>query len=167
MTSILIIGGARSGKSRHAVALAEQRAKNPVLIATAIAVDEEMEQRIVRHRNERGVHWTTLEEPLELARTIAEQAPGTTVVVDCLTMWLSNLMHEGLDFETHVDRLLETIGETAANLILVSNEVGLGIVPATPLGRGFRDEQGRLNQRIAALADQVFFLAAGLPLALK
>lgn len=165
--TIFVLGGARSGKSRHAMAVAEEMSADPVLIATAVAVDEEMEQRIAHHRRERGPCWTTVEEPLDLAGAIAKQASGETVVVDCLTMWLSNLMHEGRECAGNVDKLLEAIRETPADLVLVSNEVGLGIVPDTPLGRRFRDEQGRLNQSIAKTADQVILLTAGLPLLLK
>ncbi|MDE0510090.1 MAG: bifunctional adenosylcobinamide kinase/adenosylcobinamide-phosphate guanylyltransferase [Gammaproteobacteria bacterium] len=165
--SILILGGARSGKSRHAMRLAEEKANSPVLIATAIAGDQEMRLRIARHRRDRGANWTTVEEPLELAGAIASHAPGNVVVVDCLTLWLSNLLHEERDCEAEVNRLLKAVEDSTAELILVSNEVGLGIVPATSLGRKFRDEQGSLNQRLAEVAGEVVFLAAGLPLPLK
>ncbi len=165
--SILILGGARSGKSRHAMRLAEEKAENPVLIATAVAGDGEMRQRIARHRRDRGANWTTVEEPLELAAAIERRAPGTVAVVDCLTLWMSNLLHEERDCEAEVKRLLEVVENSPSELILVSNEVGLGIVPATRLGRRFRDEQGSLNQRLAEVAGEVVFLAAGLPLPLK
>lgn len=164
---VLILGGARSGKSRHAMRLAEERAENPVLIATAEAGDDEMRQRIARHRRERGAHWTTVEEPLELAAAIAARKTGDVAVVDCLTLWLSNLMREERDCEAEVERLLAAVRDSPGELILVSNEVGLGVVPATPLGRGFRDEQGRLNQRIAESVDEVILLVAGLPMTLK
>ncbi len=165
--TVLILGGARSGKSRHAMKLAEEKSKNPVLIATAVPGDKEMRQRIARHRRDRGAHWTTVEAPLELAAAIAELAPADVAVVDCLTLWLSNLLHEEGGCEIKVDQLLAAVGDSPAELILVTNEVGLGIVPATPLGREFRDEQGILNQRLAAIAGEVIFLAAGLPLRLK
>ena len=165
--TVLILGGARSGKSRHAMKLAEEKSKNPVLIATAVPGDKEMRQRIARHRRDRGAHWTTVEAPLELAAAIAELAPADVAVVDCLTLWLSNLLHEEGDCGIKVDQLLAAVGDSPAELILVTNEVGLGIVPATPLGREFRDEQGILNQRLAAIAGEVIFLAAGLPLRLK
>ncbi len=167
MTAILILGGARSGKSRHAMLLAERMTSHPVLIATAIAGDEEMQQRIARHRSERGAHWTTVETPLAVGEAIAKLSVGETAVVDCLTFWLFNTMQEQEHLETEVARLIDAIDKSPANLILVSNEVGLGVVPATTAGRDFRDEQGRLNQRLADMVDQVIFLAAGLPLTLK
>ncbi len=167
MTTTLILGGARSGKSRHAARLARQMAEHPLLIATAVAGDGEMRRRIARHREERGARWTVVEAPLALAEAIAGLEADAVAVVDCLTLWLSNLLHEGRDAGSESSRLLAAIGASPARLILVSNEVGLGIVPATPLGRSFRDEQGRLNQRVAEAADRVILLAAGLPLALK
>ena len=167
MTATLVLGGARSGKSSHAMRLAEALAARPLLIATAEAGDGEMRQRIARHREERGAHWRVVEAPLALAEAIAELEADAVTVVDCLTLWLSNLLHEGRDAESESSRLLAAIDASPARLILVSNEVGLGIVPATPLGRSFRDEQGRLNQRVAEVADRVILLAAGLPLVLK
>jgi len=167
MTAILILGGARSGKSGHAMMLAEQKTSRPVFIATAVAEDAEMGQRIDRHRRERGAHWTTVEAPFDLAGAIAGLTANDTAVVDCLTLWLSNAMRENQDPAAEIADLLQAVGDSPARLILVSNEVGLGIVPATPLGRDFRDEQGRLNQRLAEIADQVILLAAGLPLILK
>jgi len=167
VTATFLLGGARSGKSRHAVRLAQQMAENPLLIATAVAGDGEMRQRIARHREERGAHWRVVEAPLDLAEAIAGLEADAVAVVDCLTLWLSNLLHEGRDAESESSRLLAAIDASPARLILVSNEVGLGIVPATPLGRSFRDEQGRLNQRVAEIADRVILLAAGLPLVLK
>lgn len=167
MTATLILGGARSGKSRYALRMAEGMTERPVFIATAVAEDDEMRRRIDRHRRERGAHWTTVEAPFELAGAIARLTVNDTAVVDCLTLWLSNAMRENQDPAAKIADLLEAVVDSPARLILVSNEVGLGIVPATPLGRDFRDEQGRLNQRLAELADQVVFLAAGLPLILK
>ena len=167
MTAILILGGARSGKSGHAMMLAEQKTSRPVFIATAVAEDDEMRRRIDRHRSERGAHWTTLEAPFDLAKAIARLTANDTAIVDCLTLWLSNVMRENQDPAAKIADLLDAVGDSPARLILVSNEVGLGIVPATPLGRDFRDEQGRLNQRLAEISDQVIFLAAGLPLTLK
>ena len=142
-------------------------AENPLLIATAVAGDGEMRQRIARHREERGAHWRVVEAPLDLAEAIAGLEADAVAVVDCLTLWLSNLLHERRDAGEESSRLLAAIDASPARLILVSNEVGLGIVPATPLGRSFRDEQGRLNQRVAEVADRVILLAAGLPLVLK
>ncbi len=167
MTATFLLGGARSGKSRHAVRLAQRMAENPLLIATAVAADGEMRQRIARHREERGARWRVVEAPLDLAEAIAGLEADAVAVVDCLTLWLSNLLHERRDAGEESSRLLAAIDSSPARLILVSNEVGLGIVPATPLGRSFRDEQGRLNQRVAEVADRVILLAAGLPLVLK
>ena len=142
-------------------------AENPLLIATAVAGDGEMRRRIARHREERGAHWRVVEAPLDLAEAIAGLEADAVAVVDCLTLWLSNLLHERRDAGEESSRLLAAIDASPARLILVSNEVGLGIVPATPLGRSFRDEQGRLNQCVAEIADRVILLAAGLPLVLK
>lgn len=176
----LILGGARSGKSR----LAEQRAAadgRPVtVIATAQALDAEMAARITRHRADRPAHWHTVEAPQALAATLVrEAAPDRLLVVDCLTLWLANLM-EGAEhlaephdarhlprFNPERDALLATLPTLPGRILLVANEVGLGLVPETPLGRLFRDEAGRLNQAVAALARRVTFVAAGLPLELK
>ncbi|MEM6707664.1 MAG: bifunctional adenosylcobinamide kinase/adenosylcobinamide-phosphate guanylyltransferase [Pseudomonadota bacterium] len=167
MASTLIIGGARSGKSRRALHLAEAAASQRVFVATAEAFDEEMAARIERHRTERGPGWTTREAPLELPGAIRESLqPGQVVVVDCLTLWLSNLMHAERSIPDATRALLAVISQPG-ELILVSNEVGLGLVPETPLGRAFRDHQGRLNQQVAKVCDRVEFVAAGLPLVLK
>lgn len=165
--SFLILGGARSGKTRRALTLAEEM-PSPVYIATAEARDMEMSERIAHHRAERGPRWRTVEEPLALAETIRREAgEGRGLLVDCLTLWLSNLMEHGRDLDAETTALKEAIAACPCRLILVSNEVGLGLVPETPLGRAFRDAQGRLNQAIAASADSVEFVAAGLPLRLK
>ena len=136
-------------------------------VATAEARDEEMRERIERHKRERGLEWRTLEIPLDLAPALAGVGP-TPVLVDCLTLWLSNVLLADRNLDEAVragwSRLLQLV---PGPLVVVSNEVGLGIVPETPLGRTFRDAQGRLNQRVAAIADRVVFLAAGLPLTLK
>ena len=164
----LVLGGARSGKSRHAEALAESSGLRLVYVATAEARDREMMDRIARHRARRDGRWTTLEAPLELAATLAtEAAPDRVVLVDCLTLWLSNVLLAGRAVDAEADRLVAALRGLAGAAILVSNEVGLGIVPDNELARAFRDHQGRLNQRIAALAARVDFLAAGLPLRLK
>lgn len=127
-----------------------------------------MTARIARHKDERGPGWTTIEAPLDLVRTLGELNTETEVcVVDCLTLWLSNLMHHGRDLETETAQLCKTIAALPVPIILVSNEVGLGIVPETQLGRAFRDAQGRLNQAVAAICDRVEFIAAGLPITLK
>lgn len=168
METYFILGGARSGKSARAQALAETLAPARCYIATAEPFDAEMRARIARHQAERGAGWTTLDAPLALSAAIAaETAPGRVCLVDCLTLWLSNLMHYEHDVESAAARLAEAVAAARGPLILVSNEVGLGLVPETPLGRRFRDAQGRLNQRIAAICAHVEFLAAGLPLKLK
>ncbi|MBX9991008.1 bifunctional adenosylcobinamide kinase/adenosylcobinamide-phosphate guanylyltransferase [Phreatobacter oligotrophus] len=165
----LVLGGARSGKSAHAERLALGAGGEPVYIATAEAHDEEMAERIARHRADRqGRGWTTVEEPLDLAGAIGREArPGRSLLVDCLTLWLSNVMLAGRDPADAQAALVMALGGAVAPVVLVSNEVGLGLVPETPLGRAFRDAQGRLNQAIAARADRVVFVAAGLPLTLK
>ena len=161
----LILGGARSGKSARALALAPAP---HVFIATAEALDGEMQGRIAHHRAERGEDWGLVEEPLELAGAVrANAADGTTLVVECLTLWLSNLIHRERDPEAEIGRLIEALASAPGRVVLVSNEVGMGLAPMTALGRDFRDAQGRLNQRIAAVADHVEFIAAGLPVVLK
>jgi len=162
----LILGGARSGKSARALALAGSPPH--VFIATAQALDGEMAGRIAQHRAERGDSWRLVEEPLDLVGTIrANAAEGTTLLVDCLTLWLSNLMHHGRDVEAETHALADVLAVVPCRVVLVSNEVGMGLAPTNALGREFRDAQGRLNQRIAAVADHVEFVAAGLPLVLK
>ncbi|CAA7621279.1 bifunctional adenosylcobinamide kinase/adenosylcobinamide-phosphate guanylyltransferase [Magnetospirillum sp. SS-4] len=162
----LVLGGARSGKSVHAEALLDGR---PALyLATGQALDGEMAERIDRHRRRRGPTWSTLEEPLELAETLERVArPDRPVLVDCLTLWLSNLMQAGRDVERALGQLCEILAEPAGPVVLVSNEVGLGLVPDNRLAREFRDHQGRVNQRVAAICRKVVFVAAGLPLVLK
>lgn len=169
----LVLGGARSGKSSHAERLvtASLHGAPPqaaVYVATAQAGDVEMATRIVAHRTRRGSHWTTIEEPLRLDEALVSAgAHGRPVLVDCLTLWLSNVMLGGGDVDEATDDLLRTLDELAVPVVFVSNEVGLGIVPDTPLGRTFRDAQGRLNMRIAERADRVILMTAGLPLTLK
>lgn len=164
----LVLGGARSGKSRTALQLTEASSDTRIFIATAQAYDDEMKERIARHRLERDASWQTREAPLDLVEAIrANAGSGRAVLVDCLTLWLSNLILDGRNPAQETDRLVETVKNAEGPLVLVSNEVGQGIVPATPLGRTFRDEQGRLNQRIAEACDAVVFVAAGCPLLLK
>ena len=166
--SLLVLGGARSGKSAYAQSLAETCASERLYLATAAAGDEEMAARIARHRADRGQGWTTLEEPLEVASALAAEArPGRVVVVDCLTLWLSNLMLAGREPAAAIAGLARAIGDLAGPVILVSNEVGLGIVPEHRLGREFRDWQGRANREIAQACDAAVFIAAGLPVQLK
>ena len=162
----LVLGGARSGKSGYAESLFDTRSEPPVYIATAQAFDYEMQERIAAHRQRRGGQWKTVEAPLDLADALAE-AQDVPVLVDCLTLWLSNLLLGEHDIEAASAALEAALAARTARSVLVSNEVGMGIVPETALGRAFRDHQGTLNQRIAGAADQVVFVAAGLPLVLK
>lgn len=159
----LILGGARSGKSARALSLATPPR---AFVATAKASDGEMADRIARHQEERGADWELIEAPLDLA-SVVRGAGGKTLLIDCLTLWLSNLMAAGREPEAETFALIAALGEAESPVILVSNEIGLGLVPMEPLSRRFRDEQGRLNQRIAAAATRVEFIAAGLPLRLK
>jgi adenosylcobinamide kinase/adenosylcobinamide-phosphate guanylyltransferase len=164
----LILGGARSGKSRHAERLVERAADRATYCATAEAGDTEMADRIAAHRARRGRAWSTVEAPLALADAIRVQSRADRpMLVDCLTLWLTNLMLAGREIEAEVAALAVALRDAPGPVVLVANEVGLGLVPETPLGRRFRDEAGRLNQEIAALADRVVFVAAGLPLVLK
>ena len=169
----LVLGGARSGKSRYAEALIEAAGVPSALyIATAEALDAEMAERIRRHRARRaaahGVAWETVEEPIHLARRLAGLAqPGRPILVECLTLWLTNLMLAGRDIAAEMDALAATLSTLAGPVVLVTNEVGLGIVPENALARAFRDHAGELNQAVAAIAERVVLLAAGLPLVLK
>jgi adenosylcobinamide kinase / adenosylcobinamide-phosphate guanylyltransferase len=162
----LVLGGARSGKSRHAEGLIAALPPPWTYVATAEAGDEEMAARIKSHRERRGAQWRTIEAPRELAKALAACGDGP-VLVDCLTLWLSNLMLAEANVEEETVQLEETLAATKGPLVLVANEVGSGIVPGYPLGRRFRDMQGILNQRIAARAERVILMVAGLPLALK
>ena len=164
----LILGGARSGKSRFAEDLAVAIGLARVYVATAEAYDDEMRDRIAQHRARRDSDWTTVDAPLDLAAALDSSAEaGRVVLVDCLTLWLSNVMLAAHDVDAALDGLLVALGRLTGPAILVSNEVGSGIVPDTRLGRDFRDHQGRLNQRVAAVADRVTLVVAGLPLDLK
>ncbi len=163
----LVLGGARSGKSRRALALLPRHAcERRVFVATAEPSDDEMRERILRHREERGADWELVEAPVDIAAPIAG-AGGEGVLVDCLTLWLSNLMHRGASVEDETARLLDALFAGEGSVVLVSNELGLGLVPETPLGRAFRDEQGRLNQRLAAACGRVEFVVAGLSMVVK
>ena len=166
-----VLGGARSGKSAYAQRTAEAVAAaarcTPVLIATAEALDDEMAARVAAHRRERGTHWKTIEVPVALPQAIKDLPPRSCVVVDCLTLWLSNLLLRDSAIDSAVDDLIAALTGASGDLWLVSNEVGLGLVPETPLGRAFRDAAGRLHQRLAAAADEVTLLVAGIPLIVK
>lgn len=182
MTRSLILGGARSGKSAYAERLASESGKEVIYIATASAGDSEMAARIEHHRKQRPAHWTTVEEGLSLASALRTwRAPQRVVLVDCLTLWLTNLLFsDGTEYPDvgaltlpdrfHAERtaLLDEIARHEAGaIIFVSNEVGMGIVPYGAVSRAFADEAGRLNQAVAAVCDHVAFVAAGLPLTLK
>lgn len=176
--SLLVLGGARSGKSRHAQAAAEAVAPEAgagkeagarlVFIATAQAFDEEMTERIARHRADRGAAWVTCEAPIDLVGAIRrEDRAGTVILVDCLTLWTSNLLLQQMDVAAATDALVAQLARIDARVILVSNEVGYGIVPDNRLARLFRDAAGTLNQRVAAAVSQVDLVIAGLPMRVK
>jgi len=167
MPIILITGGARSGKSTRAEARAQAFPGQPVYIATAEALDAEMSERIAQHRARRGSEWFEHETPLALVEALDETDGGGARLVDCLTLWLSNLMHAQRDWEKETARLAETLGRQERPVVLVTNEVGLGIVPDNALARRFRDAAGRMNQMIAQVADEVEFVVAGLPMRVK
>ena len=168
MRTLLVLGGARSGKSRHAQTRAEAESGALVYVATAQPFDDEMAERIARHRVDRGPRWRTIEAPLDLATTImAETRPDAVLLIDCLTLWASNLIFAERDAAEATAALVAAIGATRGPLILVSNEVGLGIVPDNALARRFRDVAGTINQAVAAAVDEAVFLAAGLPIRLK
>lgn len=171
MSAILVLGGARSGKSAYALrragALAADTNGRLVMIATAQAFDAEMRDRIDRHRAERDERWTTIEAPIELGAVIATLGANDVAVVDCLTLWLSNLMAAEIDVEAEAAALAVAIAACPGTLLLVSNEVGWGIVPDNALARRFRDEAGRLHQQLAAMAREAVLVVAGLALPLK
>ncbi len=164
-----MLGGARSGKSRMAEQIVEASSLARFYLATAEAGDEEMRARIAGHRARRDAAWQTLETPLDLATALAETArPDRAILVDCLTLWLSNvLLANEADVEERAEALVSTLKTLPGLIVVVSNEVGLGLVPDNALGRSFRDAQGRLNQSVAEICETVIFVAAGLPLALK
>lgn len=165
--STLVLGGARSGKSRYAEGLVET-AGGGTYVATAEAGDAEMATRIRAHRDRRGPSWTTIEAPLDLVEALHRaDAAGRPVLVDCLTLWLTNLMLAERDVEAEAERLAAALPCLHMPIVLVTNEVGLGIVPENALARRFRDLAGQANQRLAATVERVVFVAAGLPLALK
>ena len=163
----LVLGGARSGKSALAERLLTAEPGPWGYIATAQPYDDEMRERIAQHQARRAAGWLTFEAPTVLGDVLEQKAATMPVLVDCLTLWLSNLMLGGHDIAAATEMLVQTLSRRTLPCILVSNEVGLGIVPDNALARAFRDEAGRLNQRLAGEADRVLFVAAGLPLTLK
>jgi adenosylcobinamide kinase / adenosylcobinamide-phosphate guanylyltransferase len=167
MAVVMITGGARSGKSRRAEARARSFPGRPVYIATAEPLDGEMEERIARHRARRGDDWIEREAPLDLVQALTDTDGGGARLVDCLTLWLSNLLHAGRDWSREAALLAAALGRQQSPVVLVTNEVGLGIVPDNALARTFRDAAGLLNQTIAEVADEVEFVVAGLPMKVK
>lgn len=163
----LVVGGARSGKSAFAERLITASARPRRYIATAEAWDDEMRDRIARHLRDRGADWTTVEAPLALAAALADARPGEAVLVDCATLWLTNHLLADSDLAAETTRLLDALAASPAPVVIVTNETGWGIVPENALARRFRDEQGRLNQRLAAGAELVVTVIAGLPMVLK
>jgi len=169
MKIALVLGGARSGKSTYALRLAERLFRKPLYVATAEAGDAEMAERITRHKKSRGARWKCVEEPMDIASVIKSPPACDGILLDCLTLWVSNvLLKEGEKaLARRTRQLLTALRQTNRKIILVSNEVGMGVVPEYELGRKFRDLAGRLNQDLAADADAVVFVLAGLPMVLK
>lgn len=166
----LILGGARSGKSRYAETLAQQSGREVIYIATATAQDAEMQSRIAHHQASRPAHWQTIEEPLALATCLQQHAaPERLLLVDCLTLWLTNLLcaEDASRLQQETTQLLQRLPELPGDIIFVSNEVGLGVIPLGELTRRYVDEAGRLHQQLAAQMQRVVFMVAGLPHLLK
>ena len=167
---VFVVGGARSGKSSFAMKLAGSSGSPRLYIATAEALDGEMEGRIRKHREERGGGWETLEEPREVSGRIEEAKGYAVVLIDCLTLWLTNLLMAGLDdgaVAKEVDRFISACALSPSKIVAVSNEVGLGLVPDNPLSRRFRDLSGTMNRMVAGAATQAYFVASGIPLKMK
>lgn len=163
----IVLGGASSGKSDFAERLATSANCPRTYIATSQPFDAEMVAKVEKHRLDRGPDWQTIEAPLDITKALTQVLPNSVVLIDCLTLWLSNQMHVEADIDTEVERLLTNLSGHPNPIICVSNEVGMGLVPDTPLGRRFRDLQGAFNRQIADQADLAVFVAAGLPLTLK
>lgn len=165
---LLVLGGARSGKSRYAERVAESCPTPWTYVATAEPGDKEMELKIKHHRERRSENWTTIEEPLDLANVLKSGSKNRqTILVDCLTIWVSNLIIKNIALQPEFDNFLESVLTYRGSLIMVSNEVGLGIVPDNKLGRKFRDVAGSMNQSLAEISDSVHFIVSGLPIILK
>jgi adenosylcobinamide kinase/adenosylcobinamide-phosphate guanylyltransferase len=170
--TILVIGGCKSGKSRHALELSEKISKTKrIFIATSVPLDDEMTKRIDRHKQQRDKSWETVEAPIELSAAIhAANKKGNVILIDCLTLWINNLLMKNKNpdgINQYVDELIYSIKETKGSIILVSNEVGAGIVPENSLARQFRDLAGLTNQKIAQCADRVIWMVAGIPVSIK
>jgi adenosylcobinamide kinase / adenosylcobinamide-phosphate guanylyltransferase len=167
--NIFVVGGCRSGKSRHAQELAEKITDiHRVFIATCVPYDEEMKDRVRRHQKDRGSTWTTVDAPVELAEAILKQSQNAQVILaDCLTLWMSNLLMESENLESRVEELTVAINKAQCPVIIVSNEVGTGIVPKNALARQYRDAAGFANQKVAACVDKVIWMVAGIPVPVK
>ncbi len=167
---VLIIGGARSGKSSFAMKEASKIKGRKAYIATAEALDEEMKERIEKHKDQRGKDWDTFEEPLRVANVIEKMISGyRVVVIDCLTLWLSNILHRNSNVDKEIENMVNSLRSAthASRIYVVSNEVGMGIVPDNELARKFRDLAGILNRNVAAISDSVYLITAGIPLKIK
>ncbi len=169
---ILVTGGCRSGKSAHALALAEDvTAARRVFLATCVPQDEEMQARVARHQQDRGADWQTIECPLDISGVIRREAEESTIVlVDCLTLWMNNILGQTdrqEEIEEYIDALKQSLADAAGSVVLVTNEVGCGIVPADRISRLFRDMAGLANQRLAAVADRVVWMVSGIPVNVK
>ena len=163
-----ILGGARSGKSRYAEQLASDGGKEVVYIATAQAYDDEMQTRILHHKKQRPANWTTIEEALNLDKVLSNNSNITNcILIDCLTLWLTNLLCVNYDVTLAKQALLDALRQSQSDIIIVSNETGMGVVPMGELTRRYCDEVGWLHQEIAALADQVVLMVAGIPVVIK
>lgn len=163
----VIIGAAASGKSAFAESLFDANSDQRTYLATAQSFDAEMEQKIVRHREMRGDGWKTIERPIDIAPVFQNARADEAILLDCATLWLSNLLLDGLDIVSAREALLKSLETCAASVVIVTNEVGAGIVPEHAISRSFREEQGRLNQELAAVADYVALVVAGIPMVLK
>ncbi len=167
----LILGGARSGKSYYAELRAKQSGLDVIYVATAQALDAEMQQRIQHHQQQRPSHWKLIEEPLELVSVLKKNATSSScILVDCLTLWLSNQLcadEHKLQLEKNIDELIKVLPELSGHIIFVSNEVSMGIIPMGEMNRQFVDEAGRLHQRLAAICENVTFMVAGIPSHIK
>ena len=167
MTISFFIGGARSGKSISAEKYTLSLAQNPIYMATCEISDEEMERRVKRHQDRRDNNWTTILAPLDVSDEIIKLGAKEPILIDCLTLWLSNHLLRNNNLEKKVDELTNTLKNSKADIVLVSNEVGTGIVPDNALARGFRDNAGFMNQKIASVSDEVYWVVAGIPTRIK